>query len=260
MTRLSTEPRPAGSSGPPRRRDSAPCKVAKIVANVYNLVNPDSNSRMDWIGMGLFHCGIEIYGKEWSYGGWHNAPEHAPDVCGIFHLPPRTAMPPQQFHKAIELGETVLSEEQVRFLLRSMEPEWTAKTYNILGRNCNHFCEDFVRRLGAASRCTYTFPQWVNRAARTGDMFIPSVLLDYILKQLPEPPHPVRGAAACVDATEVEQHVIPPGDELPRLSVRQLRTLMFVHRIDYSDCVEKQEMLQRLEAFRKARDKAPSSS
>ena len=38
-------------------------------------------------------------------------------------------------------------------------------SYDLLQRNCNHFCEDFAAALG----CERPPPGWVNRLARTGD-------------------------------------------------------------------------------------------
>jgi hypothetical protein len=46
--------------------------------------------------------------------------------------------------------------------------EYRANTYNLLLRNCNHFSDEFVRRLYAGKK---RVPGFINRAANVGSLF-----------------------------------------------------------------------------------------
>jgi len=49
-------------------------------------------------------------------------------------------------------------------VLSDLRPIFPAAQYDLVSRNCNHFSELFVTRLGK------TFPAWVNRAAKLGNL------------------------------------------------------------------------------------------
>ena len=74
-----------------------------VFLNVYNIAQ---SGLLQSIGLGLFHSGIEIYGKEWSYGG---TTEH---VTGVFWLPPKTAT--ADFKESIRLGAVSLCPHEIQ--------------------------------------------------------------------------------------------------------------------------------------------------
>lgn len=106
---------------------------------------------------GAFHTGVEIYGREWSFGmtfdDWST---------GITWNPP-AVNPDHSFRETLSMGYTPLSPEQVWQVIEEMKPVWRGCTYNLLTRNCHHFSDTFCRRLGVGG-----VPDWVNDLAKTG--------------------------------------------------------------------------------------------
>ena len=209
---------------------------------------------------------MEVYGREWSYGG-------SPDGegSGIFAIPPQSALPPQMFHSAKELGTTELTAEQVSWILNGMGRAWTMESYDLLSKNCNHFSEELIKKLEKASATKFSFPSWVNRAAKVGDALVPRSLVEYVLKMQPQPPKQSDYSFAeppSIDQTcdsprkcrchgtqqqhqqllqkeeENKQKAIP--EDLNSLPIRRLRTIMFLNGIDWTGCVEKKDMVDRI--------------
>lgn len=49
---------------------------------------------------------------------------------------------------------------QVARIIRRLKVEWPGRSYNLLNRNCCHFCEDICHQLGIGP-----VPGWLNRFA-----------------------------------------------------------------------------------------------
>ncbi|KAG2202795.1 hypothetical protein INT47_004819 [Mucor saturninus] len=113
------------------------------------------------LGVGVFHSGVEICGKEYCFGG-----HEVPNVTGVFVVEPRVGIPELSLKQTIDMGTTDLTEKEVEELLLTLSDEFTGTSYNLLSRNCNHFTEEFVKRLN-----NKTIPYWINRAAKLGNMF-----------------------------------------------------------------------------------------
>eukprot|EP01060_Flectonema_neradi_P020092 TRINITY_DN27627_c0_g1_i1.p1 TRINITY_DN27627_c0_g1~~TRINITY_DN27627_c0_g1_i1.p1 ORF type:complete len:289 (+),score=40.97 TRINITY_DN27627_c0_g1_i1:41-907(+) len=256
------DPRP---TSPPHQHKS------KVILNIYNLMNPESNKKFGYLGFGIYHSGVEVYGKEWSYGG-------SPDGqgSGIFAIPPRTALPREMFHSAKELGTTELTAEQIGWILSGMSRTWTMETYELLSKNCNHFSEEFVKKIEKASAVKLSFPSWVNRAAKVGDILLPRSLVEYVLKTQPQPPkqsdysnvdgvpedqHSCTNSPRQCDCHNYKQRVNAREQQLQKeeenkqkaipevldgLPIRRLRTIMFLNGIDWTGCVERQDMVDRI--------------
>eukprot|EP01063_Lacrimia_lanifica_P038993 TRINITY_DN8435_c0_g1_i1.p1 TRINITY_DN8435_c0_g1~~TRINITY_DN8435_c0_g1_i1.p1 ORF type:complete len:451 (+),score=150.17 TRINITY_DN8435_c0_g1_i1:80-1432(+) len=152
----------------------------KVYLNVYNLAPERS---LDKLGIGVFHSGIEIYGKEWGFGGSSEA-EHA-DLTGVFWVDPRSAL--VHFFKQIELGTVHKSQREIRnTIIKPLQAKWKIGTYHVIQNNCNHFATILSRCLGVKAP-----PPWVNRAARIGDAVVPNRVINYFLKgNLPPPQAP----------------------------------------------------------------------
>ena len=70
------------------------------------------------------------------------------------------------FRESILLGMTSLSPHAVKQVLSELKQKWDGESYDLLTRNCCHFCEEFVDLLGVGP-----IPTWVNQLARHGISF-----------------------------------------------------------------------------------------
>eukprot|EP01012_Entosiphon_sulcatum_P040278 TRINITY_DN53930_c0_g1_i1.p1 TRINITY_DN53930_c0_g1~~TRINITY_DN53930_c0_g1_i1.p1 ORF type:complete len:245 (+),score=37.40 TRINITY_DN53930_c0_g1_i1:22-735(+) len=216
--------------------EGQPKRPVPVYLNVYDL---GGSKKMDTIGIGIYHTGIEVYGVEFAFGGGQ---QYDPDVTGVFALHPHTACP--GFRMSIALGQTTVTQQQLAWFLKGLEREWPASSYDLLKRNCNHFSEALAQKLGV------TVPAWVNRAARLGDMLIPRSVLEAALRML-APPAPVEDNPCTTcdckgDDEEAEAVSSKIPDDLSTLSVRQLKTLLYIHGMDWEDCVERADLESRL--------------
>lgn len=112
------------------------------------------------IGLGgIFHGAIEVYGKEWSFGFCETG-------SGVFSCPPMNN-PMYTYRETVSLGKTNCTRSQVDQIIKRLMEKWPGNRYDLLSRNCNHFCEEFAEKLEAGK-----LPPWVNRFANAGDAAI----------------------------------------------------------------------------------------
>lgn len=82
----------------------------------------------------------QVYGdEEWSFG-------YCDYGSGVFSCPLREN-PMYTFRESIVLGNTSCSIFTVNQILRELSREWPGNSYDLLSRNCNHFCDAFCERL-----------------------------------------------------------------------------------------------------------------
>lgn len=112
----------------------------------------------DGIGLGgIFHSAVQVYGEdEWSFGFCEQG-------SGVFSCPAKKN-PMYTYRECIVLGKTSLSKSKVNQTLRELSREWPGNSYDLLSKNCNHFCNEFCESLGVPK-----LPGWVNRFANAGD-------------------------------------------------------------------------------------------
>ncbi|OAY85223.1 DeSI-like protein [Ananas comosus] len=143
--------------------------MKEVVVNVYDVTNSESEKTnntilqinrvfKDAIGLGgIFHSAVQVYGdEEWSFG-------YCDYGSGVFSCPLREN-PMYTFRESIVLGNTSCSIFTVNQILRELSREWPGNSYDLLSRNCNHFCDAFCERLDVPK-----LPGWVNRFANAGD-------------------------------------------------------------------------------------------
>eukprot|EP00403_Amphidinium_massartii_P030097 CAMPEP_0178397488 /NCGR_PEP_ID=MMETSP0689_2-20121128/14273_1 /TAXON_ID=160604 /ORGANISM="Amphidinium massartii, Strain CS-259" /LENGTH=270 /DNA_ID=CAMNT_0020018201 /DNA_START=145 /DNA_END=954 /DNA_ORIENTATION=+ len=106
---------------------------------------------------GAFHSGIEVYGREWSFGMTFNEWS-----TGVTWNPPGLNAD-HTFRETIAMGFTTYSPEKVWKILEELKKEWLGCTYHILTRNCHHFSDTLLRRLGCKG-----LPPWLNDLAESG--------------------------------------------------------------------------------------------
>ncbi|KAG8381708.1 hypothetical protein BUALT_Bualt05G0000800 [Buddleja alternifolia] len=122
-----------------------------VYLNVYDLT--PINGYAYWLGLGIYHS---VHGVEYAFG----AHEHS--TTGIFEVEPKHC-PGFMFRKSMLIGRTDLDPKEVRGFMEKLAEEYSGNTYNLITKNCNHFCNDVCLRLTRKP-----IPRWVNRLARLG--------------------------------------------------------------------------------------------
>ncbi|KAM7254235.1 hypothetical protein ACFE04_031917 [Oxalis oulophora] len=125
-----------------------------VYLNVYDLT--PFNVYAYWLGLGVFHSGVQVHGVEYAFGA------HEYPTTGIFEAEPKQCEG-FTFRKSILIGKTDLSPAQVRGVMEELAEEYKGIAYNLITKNCNHFCNDACARLTGNP-----IPSWVNRLARIG--------------------------------------------------------------------------------------------
>ncbi|CAH8355589.1 unnamed protein product [Eruca vesicaria subsp. sativa] len=98
-----------------------------------------------------------VYGdEEWSYGFCEQG-------TGVFSCP-SSKNPMYTYREKIVLGRTACSTYMVNQILRELSKEWPGQSYDLLSKNCNHFCDVLCEVLGVPKLLG-----WVNRFAHAGD-------------------------------------------------------------------------------------------
>merc|ERR1740121_1611981 len=131
---------------------------AEVVLNVYSLGNDSKirfmNTMLHAVGTGAFHCGVQVFGQEWSFTG-----------TGVFASTPQQC-PEHTYWQSVGMGRTYLTSNQVLRLLDVMRNTWQGKEYDVLTHNCCHFCDELCMHLGVGP-----IPGWTTSLADTGAAF-----------------------------------------------------------------------------------------
>lgn len=143
--------------------------MTEVILHIYDVTNSGSDKTnntivqinkifKDGIGLGgIFHSAVQVYGdEEWSFGFCEQG-------TGVFSCP-SSKNPMYTYRECIVLGTTSFSIFKVNQILRELSREWPGHSYDLLSKNCNHFCDEFCERLGVPK-----LPGWVNRFANAGD-------------------------------------------------------------------------------------------
>merc|ERR1719336_3408126 len=106
------------------RRD----REVQVILHVYSIGRSplvfQVNKLLQSMGTGAFHVGVEVHGKEWSFGAGQKA-----ECGGICSAPP--AKDPYHLHYvAIAVGQVSLDESEVRDILGRLCPSWLAESYD----------------------------------------------------------------------------------------------------------------------------------
>ncbi|CAK9180468.1 unnamed protein product [Ilex paraguariensis] len=125
-----------------------------VYLNVYDLT--PINGYAYWLGLGVYHSGVQVHGVEYAFGA------HEHPTTGIFEVEPKQC-PGFTFRKSILIGKTDMDPKDVHAFIEKLAEEYSGNTYNLITKNCNHFCNDACLRLMGRP-----IPSWVNRLARLG--------------------------------------------------------------------------------------------
>ena len=132
--------------------------MRQVVIHVYDVSRAEAIAQLNDVTCvvgGVFHAGVEIYGREWSFGY-----RVEPGVTGVYSIEPRSC-PGHVWRESIRLGECALDERAARAAIAALEPRWPGEGYDLIRRNCAHFCDDVCDALGVEQP-----PRWLNRFAR----------------------------------------------------------------------------------------------
>lgn len=136
--------------------------LADVTLHVYDLGAIRSlNKVLRPAGTGAFHCGVEVYGREWSYAGCVGSGADA-RATGVFNCRPRLCKD-HSYSESVDLGKTALRPGEVLMAIQHLEHMWLASEYSLLWHNCGHFCGHFCRALEVEP-----VPPWVMSLAGAG--------------------------------------------------------------------------------------------
>ena len=112
--------------------------------------------------MGAFHAGVEVLGREYSFG-WNDE-----GSTGVFWVEPKgaEALFGHRFRQRIVLGTITTTTDELNEIVAELEGEWMGYMYDMWHKNCNHFCDALSERLSAKSTdgvALDKIPVWVNR-------------------------------------------------------------------------------------------------
>jgi len=127
--------------------------VVDVALNVYSVGHNEFllnvNELLYQAGTGIFHAGLEIHNKEWSFGAGEGV------GSGIRECRP-TKDPGHLHYKTITMGKVKLSPLDVSRILEGMSGHWQKSSYNIVDKNCCHFVDEFLKELGLGGA-----PEWL---------------------------------------------------------------------------------------------------
>ena len=183
------------SSSKAERRQSVMREVQRLVTsdegieqtvylNVYSLMTSESKmgslsrEALEWLGHGVNHSGVVVFGEEWSFGGGCSD-----DDTGIFTVEPTTA--DGLFREAIELGTLKISRAHFDAILDDLRPDWKASSYHLMTHNCNCFSKALCEKL--SPEIATKFPSWVNRVANNTSVIVPPFVVDALMDALNPP-------------------------------------------------------------------------
>lgn len=129
---------------------------------MYDVLTPDDpatiprlNNVLVHCGIGIFHTGVQVWRREFAFGG------HPDAESGIFEVPPKKC-PAVRYRSSMLLGYTRVSEPDLDQLLKFLgETDYVGNRYSLISRNCNTFSHHLTGLLGVQDK----FPAWVNRLA-----------------------------------------------------------------------------------------------
>lgn len=132
--------------------------VTEAILHVYDVLVPNNaqyNSAIKQFNNllvscnigGILHGAIELYGYEYSFG-------YCPEGTGVYRCKP-TKNPMYRYRSAHSLGLTSVSQDDLRGIIRTLMHTWQGTSYDLITRNCCHFCEE----LATVIRCASTSPK-----------------------------------------------------------------------------------------------------
>ena len=150
-------------------RKMALYSCSPVILNVYDAsknrkVQRINNTTKSFGYGGIFHAGIEIHGREYSFGGTVNKKSK---FTGVFQCAPKQC-PMHHYRESVFLGDCELNSQQVENILKGLRPKWIAASYNLFRKNCAFFSRDLAIELGVGD-----IPEWVFSLATSTESIEP---------------------------------------------------------------------------------------
>lgn len=156
---------PAPLDLPAAAKDHGPEKVP-VYLSIYDLGHVSRWTLNSLLppknGAGVFHCGVEVIGFEFSFEGIQDS-EKGDAMSGLTWHKPRSH-PRHVYRESVFLGNSGLTAPEVVQLLRRLEHKWLAFEYHFLSRNCTDFAQEFATQLRTQE--PLSFPTWVHGLAK----------------------------------------------------------------------------------------------
>ncbi|CAK0825078.1 unnamed protein product, partial [Prorocentrum cordatum] len=135
----------SGVDGP----DAAPlAALAPVTLHLYDVTGSGAVRHLNGLftragmGVGAFHAGVEIFQREWSFGFCEGG------GSGVFDCQPRGCSV-HTYRESIDIGSCGADEDTVLALISELSAEWSGEDYDLIRRNCCHFCARLAELLGA---------------------------------------------------------------------------------------------------------------
>ncbi|EPY50331.1 PPPDE peptidase family protein [Schizosaccharomyces cryophilus OY26] len=179
----------------------------EVYINVYDLMQNSPLSRIAWtLGLGIYHTGLVLDGKEYAYGA------HAiPNATGVFVTVPKPPLEGCRWRCSIPLPPCELSKHEVDEIITRLSKEYTGTSYSLLSQNCNHFTEAAAKAL-----TNTTIPTFLNRMSKIGLTF-PSIT--NAILQLDISKSPAQCSLERTNSSDSDEEVlIPSSAKLQQIS------------------------------------------
>lgn len=168
--------------------------MSVCVLNVYDLGRSSSSSHNNiapWLisifndyshGGGIFHCGLQVYDIEWSYG--YNNDDADCATTGVYGLEPRSNSM-HRYRESIPLGKTKKSPSEVSIIILSLMEKWIGADYHFIRKNCISFCVALASELQVNTLPKYitNLPDLIHHQLlpqQTDDSFLPQSQRDIV--------------------------------------------------------------------------------
>jgi deubiquitinase DESI2 len=142
----------------------------QVLLHVYDL--SPINYFLHIMGLGIYHSGIEINGKEYTFAGGG----------GIFNTNPKEVIDSEgiTLRETIVLGKTLKNRQEIDDILYSLRKNFDGNDYNLIKKNCNTFSDAFCLEILGEK-----IPAYVNRLANIGYIFEPLItkITNFFLQQ-----------------------------------------------------------------------------
>lgn len=119
-----------------------PKEEEAVYLNIYNITK--INKFVGLLGIGFFHSGVEVYGKEYWYGGSQSR------CSGIVQCKPLALIRPNSsitLKEKIFVGTTKINQQELAGLKKVLDAQWIGIDYEPFTHNCNKFSQELIYRL-----------------------------------------------------------------------------------------------------------------